>query len=41
MPQQGSLANPRLAAKDQHAALARTHTRDESLQHIALADTVE
>jgi hypothetical protein len=41
MPQQGSLANARLAAKDEHTTLARAHTRDESFQHIALAVTVE
>ena len=41
VPQQGGLADPRLAAQDQHAALARAHSRDESLQHVALADTVE
>ena len=41
VPQQGGLADPRLAAQDQHPALARTHSRDESLQHVALADTVE
>ena len=41
VPQQGALADPRLAAQDQHPALARTHARDESLQRVALADTVE
>ena len=41
VPQQRGLADPRLAAQDQHAALARAHSRDESFQHVALADTVE
>ena len=41
VPQQGGLADARLAAQDQHPALARAHTRDESFQHVALADTVE
>ena len=41
VPQQGGLADSRLAAEDQHTALARAHSRDESLQRVALADTVE
>ena len=41
MPQQGGLADSRLAAEDQHTALARAHSRDESFQHVALARTVE
>ena len=41
MPEQGGLADPRLAAEDQHTALARAHSRDESFQHVALAGTVE
>ena len=31
VPQQGGLPDPRLAAEDQHAALARAHARDESV----------
>ena len=41
VPQQGGLADSRLAAQDQHPALARTHSGDESLQHVALTDTVD
>ena len=41
MPQQGGLADSRLAAEDQHATLTRAHSRDESIQHVALAATVE
>ena len=41
VPQQGGLADSRLAAEDQHPALARTHSRDELLQRVALADTVD
>ena len=41
VPQQGGLADPRLAAQDQHPALARAHSRDELFQRVALADTVE
>ena len=29
------------SAENQHAALARAHSRDESLQHVALAGTTE
>jgi hypothetical protein len=41
MLQQGGLADSRLAAEDQHTALARAHSRDELIQHVALAGTVE
>jgi hypothetical protein len=41
VPQQGGLADARLAAEDQHTALARAHARDESFQHVALVVTVE
>ena len=41
VPQQRGLADPRLAAQDQHPALARAHSRDEPVQRVALADTVE
>ena len=41
VPQQGGLADARLAAEDQHAALARPHARDEPLEHVALAVAVE
>jgi hypothetical protein len=41
MPQQGGLADSRLAPEDQHTALARAYPSDESFQHVALADTVE
>ena len=39
--QQSGLADSRLAAEDQHTALARVHSRDEAFQHVALADTVK
>jgi hypothetical protein len=38
---QGGLADSRLAAENRHAALARAHSREESLQHVALAGTTE
>jgi hypothetical protein len=41
VPQECGLADARLAAQDQHAALARAHSRDESFQHVALGDAVE
>ena len=41
MPQQSGLADSRLAAEDQHTALALAYVRDESLQHGALADAVD
>ena len=41
VPQQRGLADPRLAAQDQHPALPRAHSRDEALEHVALSDTVE
>ena len=41
MPQQSGLADSRLAAEDEHATLTRAHSRDESIQHVALAVTVE
>jgi hypothetical protein len=39
--QEGGLADARLAAQHQHPTLARAHSRDESFQHVALANTVE
>ena len=41
VPQEGGLADSRLAAEDQHTALARAHPREESLQHLALVETVD
>jgi hypothetical protein len=41
MVQEGGLADSRLAAKDQHTALAAAHTRHESFQHVARIDTIE
>ena len=41
IPQQGGLADSRLAAEDQHTTLTRAHFRDELIQHVALAATVE
>lgn len=41
MPQQGGLADSRLAAEDQHTTATRARFRDESIQHLALAVTVE
>jgi hypothetical protein len=39
--QQGGLADSRLAAEDQHMTLTRARFHDESIQHLALAVTVE
>ena len=39
--QQGGLADAGLAAEDEHAALTRAHARDEPLQHVPLALTVD
>jgi hypothetical protein len=41
MPQQGGLADARLAAEDQHTTLTRAHSPDEFIQHVALAATIE
>jgi len=41
MPQQGGLADARLAAEDQHTTLTRAYSPDELIQHVALAATVE
>src|SRR5206468_1848740 len=41
MLQQSGLADSSLAAEDQHTALARAYSGDESFQHVALADTVK
>ena len=41
IPQQGGLADSRLAAEDQHTTVTRARFRDEPIQHLALADTVE
>ena len=41
VPQQRGLADSRLAAQDQHAALARTDSGDELLEPLALAHTVQ
>ena len=41
MFQQSGLADSCLAAEDKHTTLPRAHSRDESLQHVALEDTVE
>jgi hypothetical protein len=41
MLQQGGLADSRLAAKDQHTALTRAHSRDELIKDVALAATIE
>ena len=41
VPQEGGLADSRLAAEDQHPALARAHPGEESLQHVALVETVD
>ena len=41
VPQQGGLADAGLAAEDEHAALTRAHARDEPLQHVPLALTVD
>jgi hypothetical protein len=41
IPQQGGLADARLAAKDQHTTLTRPRFRDEPIQHLALAATVK
>ena len=41
MLQQGGLADSRLAAENQHTTLTRAHSRDELIQHVALAATVE
>ena len=41
VPKQGGLVDSRLAAENPPAALARAHSRDESLQHVALAGTTE
>ena len=41
VPQQGGLADARLAAENQHVTLARADTRDKSIEHAALADAVE
>ena len=39
--QQGCLADPGLAAQDQHPALAGAYTGDELIQRVALAVTVD
>ena len=39
--QQGGLADPSLAPEDEHPALTRAHARDEALQHVPLALTVD
>jgi hypothetical protein len=41
VPQECGLADARLAAEDQHVTLARAHTRDQPIEHTALADAVE
>src|SRR5690348_16587121 len=41
MVQQGALADSRLAAEDQHPALARAYAGNESFQHAALRITVK
>ena len=41
MFQQSGLADSCLTAEDKHTTLPRAHSRDESLQHVALEDTVE
>src|SRR5690242_20422353 len=41
MPQQGGLADAGLAAQDEHPALARAHSDDESIEYVALPVTVQ
>jgi hypothetical protein len=41
IPEQGGLANASLTAQDQHTTLARTRFYYESIQHLALAVTIE
>ena len=41
MSQEDGLADSRRTAEDQHPALPRAYSRDELLQRIALADTVQ
>ena len=41
IPQQGRLADARLAAQDQHTTLTRPRFRHEPIQHLTLAATVK
>ncbi len=41
VPQEGGLADARLAAEDQHMTPACADARDKSIEHVALADAVE
>jgi hypothetical protein len=41
VPEQGGLADARLAPENQHMTLASAHTRDESIERAALVDTIE
>ena len=41
VPEQRGLADPGLAAEDQHPTLARAHSGHESFEHVALAYTVD
>jgi hypothetical protein len=41
VPQQCGLADPRFAAEDQYTTLPSAHSRDEAIQHAALAATVK
>jgi hypothetical protein len=41
MPQQGRLADPSLAAENQHATLTCSHSGNESFQRVSLGDTID